>query len=178
MRTRPGAARLLLAGLAAGLVLMLGTPSAAAHNEVTSTVPADGERVGTTPSSVVLTFSEPAIAMGTQIVVTGPTGDVTSGPPRLVDAMVAQDLQPGAPAGAYTVTWRATSGDGHPVSGTFAFTTDTAAPGSVPAGTPTPRGVPAEEARREPLVPSWGWIAAGVLVILGAVRLARQHRDD
>ena len=68
-----------------------------------------------TPSSVVLTFDEPAIAIGTKLVVTGPTGPVQTGAPQLVDNTVTQNLQPGAPAGAYTVEWRITSTDGHPI---------------------------------------------------------------
>ena len=39
-------------------------------------------------SVVILTFNEPAIALGTQLAVTGPSGLVSSGDPRLVDNTV------------------------------------------------------------------------------------------
>ena len=100
---------------------------ASAHNVLRSTSPADSSTVDTVPAEVVLTFDEPAIAMGTTIVVTGPDGAVSDGSPRLVDNTVSQPLKPGAPAGEYTVEWRVTSADGHPITGTFAFSARSAA---------------------------------------------------
>ena len=118
--------RLLTATLAAAVLatvgLAIGASPASAHNVLKSTAPEDKATVAHTPSSVVLTFDEPAIAIGTKLVVTGPTGPVQVGAPQLVDNTVTQNLQPGAPAGAYTVEWRITSVDGHPISGVFAFT--------------------------------------------------------
>ena len=95
-------------------------------------------------------------------------------------------MQPQAPAGRYSVEWRVTSDDGHPVSGRFAFTaegaatgasagaTPSGAPASTAASTPTATPAPADAARREPLIPSWAWIVAGVIVIAGAIRLNRR----
>lgn len=167
------------AALAAGLVLALGAAPAYAHDELKSSNPADGATVATPPSQVVLTFEEPPVALGAQVVVTGPDGPVSSGSPRLVGDDVVSDLQPQAPAGRYSVAWRVTSDDGHPVSGTLAFTAQAAATGtspsaaaSTPAAAATP--APAEPARREPLIPSWGWIAAGVIAIVAAIRLNRR----
>jgi methionine-rich copper-binding protein CopC len=166
--------RLALVGLGAVLALVLEAGPAAAHVTLLSTVPADGQTVATTPGQVVLAFDQPALALGAQVVVTGPSGDVSVGPPKLVDTSVAEDLQPGAPAGRYTVAWRVTSADGHPVSGTFVFTSVAAGAGQAPAAS----APPADPSRREPLIPSWGWIVAGVIVILGAVRLARRSRPS
>jgi hypothetical protein len=111
-----------------------------------------------------LTFDEPAIAMGTQVVVTGPSGQVQQGQPRLIDNTITEDLQPGAPAGAYAVAWRVTSADGHPVSGTFSFSAKTAAatqppitPQTTPAATPTPT--------------QSGRIPASLKLIIGAVAI-------
>jgi methionine-rich copper-binding protein CopC len=126
--------RLLTATLAAAVlaagVLAIGASSAWAHNVLKSTSPEDKATVAHTPSNVVLTFDEPAIAIGTKLVVTGPTGPVQVGAPQLVDNTVTQNLQPGAPAGAYTVEWRITSADGHPISGVFAFTARAAGDGT------------------------------------------------
>jgi methionine-rich copper-binding protein CopC len=166
--------RLALVALAAVIMVVLDAGPASAHVTLLSTVPADGQTVATTPGEVVLAFDQPALALGAQVVVTGPGGNVSVGAPRLVDTSVSADLRPGAPAGRYTVVWRVTSADGHPVSGTFVFTS--VAPG---AGTaPAPSAPPADPARRQPLIPSWGWIAAGVIVILGAVRVARRSRPS
>ena len=48
---------------------------------------------------------------------------------------------PELPAGEYTVEWRVTSADGHPINGEFSFAVRT---GSGPTSTPTP--VPTTEA--------------------------------
>ncbi len=174
--------RLLLACVGAALILVVSAAPAAAHNVLESTSPASGQTVNRTPTTVVLTFNNPAIAMGTQLLITGPDGNVAVGAPRLVDNTVAQDIAPGAAAGPYTVTWRVTSIDGHPISGTFTFTSKAAAAGSPPTATPSAPNpsvspTPATGTGREPLIPSWGWIIAGVLVILGAVRVARRNRS-
>lgn len=137
---RPAASARLVAMLAAvfgALVLLPLTASPAqAHDALVSTSPADGATVATPPEEVVLTFNEPALAVGTQLVVRGPDGPVQRGKPRLVDATVRQAIATGSPAGRYTVTWRVTSADGHPVSGTFSFTA-TAAGSGVPSPSAT-----------------------------------------
>ena len=134
----------LAAVLGTAVVSLIATAvPASAHDVLRSTNPADGAVVDRLPDRVVLTFDEPALAIGTEVVVTGPAGPVSDGPPQLVDAEVRQPVRAG-PAGRYTVLWRVTSADGHPVSGTFAFTTEqagtsspTTAPTSTPATTPT-----------------------------------------
>ncbi len=170
--------RTTAAALGAGLVLALVAAPAYAHDELKSSNPVDGAMVATPPAQVVLTFEEAPVALGAQVVVTGPDGPVSSGTPRLAGDDVVADVQPQAPAGRYTVEWRVTSDDGHPVSGTFGFTAQAAAAGasSAPAATPAATPAPAEAPRREPLIPSWGWIAAGVIAIVAAIRLNRQSR--
>jgi methionine-rich copper-binding protein CopC len=113
----------LLLTLLVGLTLVSVAGPAWAHDVLRSSSPADGTHVERPPAEVVLTFDEPALTVGTEVLVTGPSGAVATGPPRLVDNEVRQSLTPG-PAGAYTVVWRVTSADGHPVSGTFGFTAD------------------------------------------------------
>ncbi|MBO3094852.1 copper resistance CopC family protein [Cellulomonas dongxiuzhuiae] len=121
-------------GVLAALVLLmavLGAAPAAAHNTLRSTDPAEGSTVATPPTQVTLTFDQPAVELGTQVVVTGPDGVVVSdGPAQLVDASVVQPLvATPLPAGTYAVDWRVTSADGHPLSGslTFAVTAPAAA---------------------------------------------------
>ena len=106
----------------AALALYAGAAPAGAHNALTSSAPVSAATESIAPAAVVLTFDQPVIASGTRVVVTGPDGPVQTGQPRLVDNTVTQPLEPAAPAGNYTVTWRVTSVDGHPVSGTFGYT--------------------------------------------------------
>ncbi len=171
----PGHAVRALAALGAGLALALVAGPAYAHDELRSSTPADGATVATAPSQVVLTFEEPPVALGAQVVVTGPDGAVSTGSPRLDGDDVVADVQPGAPAGRYRVEWRVTSDDGHPVSGSFAFTAQAAASGAAPSAVAaSPTAAPAEAPRRAPLIPSWGWIAAGIIAIVAAIRLNRR----
>jgi methionine-rich copper-binding protein CopC len=158
-----GRALLVLAG--AVLTLVVGAVPASAHDVLTATLPADGTRVARTPGEVVLTFDQPAVAMGTQVLVTGPTGQVQVGPARLVDSTVTQTVAGGAPAGAYTVAWRVTSADGHPVSGAFTFTSADAGTGTPPTVSPAPATAP-------PARPGRPWGVAGVLAAVAVVVVA------
>jgi copper resistance protein C len=174
----PRTARRTLRALGAGLLLSLAvglTTPAYAHDELESSNPADGATLATAPSQVVLTFEEAPVDLGLQVVVTGPDGPVSAGSARIQGADVVQDVQPQAPAGRYTVEWRVTSDDGHPVSGRFGFTAQAAgSPASAGAPTPAATPAPAEAPRRDPLIPSWAWIIAGVIVIVAAIRLNRR----
>jgi copper resistance protein C len=175
MRWRLLAATLATAVLAiAGLVI--GASPASAHNVLKSTSPADGQKVASTPSSVVLTFDEPAIAIGTKLVITGPEGPVQIGKPSLVDNTVTQDLQPGSPAGAYTVDWRVTSADGHPISGSFTFMAEAAGgPSTAPSLAPQPS--PAATAPTARGSSGLWLVAAAILVVAsGLIAISRRRR--
>ncbi|MGO4604298.1 copper resistance CopC family protein [Terrabacter sp. 2YAF2] len=128
-------ALLVLLGSAVTLVVAAGP--AAAHDVLVSTAPANGSTVAQTPSKIVLTFTDPALSIGTQMVVTGPAGSVAIPKPRLVDNTVVQDLPGSSPAGRYTVLWRVTSADGHPVSGQISFTSRAASAPKAPETTGT-----------------------------------------
>lgn len=115
--------RRVLALLAGALLVLLPALPAQAHDRLSTTAPADGATVAAAPTSVVLTFEEPAVALGSKVLVTGPGGAVVStGDPQFVDDTVTQQLTGDLPAGTYRVEWRVTSDDGHPVSGTFTYT--------------------------------------------------------
>lgn len=130
----------LLALVLAGTLAVLGAPAALAHDVLVSTSPQDGSTVAATPDKVTLTFDNPAIATGTVIQVKGPGGEVQTGKPQLVDDTVSQAIAPGAPAGRYTVLWRITSIDGHPVSGTLSFTSSAKGAGTPVATTQAASG--------------------------------------
>ena len=146
-------AEVLATVLSAVAVTLIATAvPASAHDVLRSTDPADGTVVDRLPDRVVLTFDEPALAIGTEVVVTGPAGPVSDGPPQLVDAEVRQPVRAG-PAGRYTVLWRVTSADGHPVSGTFAFTTQqgsAASPTATPGTTTAPSTSPSSASTTTP----------------------------
>lgn len=131
------AAGVLAVVMAAALVLqVLGwalAGPAAAHGALSSTSPTDGERLQTAPTEVVLNFNEIPLALGTAAAVTDASGTVVStGQLQVDERRLTQQLQPDLPAGEYRIAWRATSADGHPVSGELGFTVavsgDTAAP--------------------------------------------------
>jgi copper resistance protein C len=154
------------------LAVWVGASPVLAHNTLTSTNPADQEMVQSPPQAVVLTFDVSVIVTGTQVVVTGPSGQVQQGEPRLAENTVSQDLQPGAPAGTYTVAWRVTSADGHPVSGTFSFT-------AKPAATQLPTGPqtfpPTTPNQTQPTrMPGWLKLVVGVVAIIFAITVARR----
>ena len=165
------AGRLVVGLSGAAILLVLTTPSASAHNVLVGSSPADRASVARTPSEVVLTFNEPAVAMGTQLVVVGPRGPVGQGTPRLVDRTVTQGLAGGAPAGDYTVEWRVTSADGHPVSGVLHFTARAAGAGEssvAPSRSPEPTATSSTPGRR------WWWVA--VVLVAAALTSAVWRR--
>jgi methionine-rich copper-binding protein CopC len=125
------------------------------HAQLLATTPADGDTVETV-AEVTLTFSEDVNEQFVQVRVDGPGGDEADGDPAVDGQDVTQALSPDLAAGEHRVTYRVVSVDGHPVSGTFSFTTTegpgpasptdsptTAAPSDTPSATasaPSPSG--------------------------------------
>jgi copper transport protein len=130
--TRSRLVRLVVAALALVFSgIALATP-AWAHAELVSSTPANGSRLEAPPRSVELTFTESV--------------DLVDGGLRLLDAAGATVATPEPVAsgrtvtwpmpstlgrGAYVVTWRVVSSDGHPVDGAFTFGVG-AAPAALP----------------------------------------------
>lgn len=158
------------------LFTLYGTPQAAwAHNALIGTTPVAGTQVEVAPATVVLTFNEPAVNTGTKVLVTGPDGLATVGDPVLVDNTVRQDLKAGLPAGDYTVEWRVTSADGHPISGSFSFRAKAGSAGDLPttvgpsATAEGPSATPTTTGNDEPAQRSgWLWLLAVVPIGLAA----------
>ncbi len=165
----------LLLGLACALGLTLLLPAAAsAHDVLQATDPGDGATVATLPGTVSLTFSEPPLAMGTQVIVTGPSGDVSEGATSIDGGVVSQALSPSAPGGNYTVTYRVTADDGHPVTGRFTFYASTGLDGAPAASArtePAPAPVLADEASTSTAADSGGLFVPIMLTIVGATVL-------
>ena len=121
--------------------VVLGAPAAQAHNVLQSTDPAAGSTVPYVPETVSLTFNEPVLFVGTTIMVhTADDVMVNIGPPILVDNTVSQAVTGELPAGEYTVIYRVTSADGHPIEDQFTFTAAESMTygATTPAPSPTP----------------------------------------
>jgi methionine-rich copper-binding protein CopC len=123
VRSRVVVAHGLLAILLAALGSLIWAPAASAHDELLDLQPGNKVVLSTPPTEVQLVFGAAVLAMGTQIRVTGPKGNVVSTGPVSVDqGTVVEKLTGGLGDGVYRVDWRVTSSDGHPVSGTYTFT--------------------------------------------------------
>ena len=174
----------------AGLLGGAGPVGAAliAHAQLVSTTPADGDTLETA-DTVTLTFSEDINAQFLQVRVEGPGGDETDGDPvadgRDVVQALAADLLPGE----HRVTYRVVSVDGHPVSGTFAFTTTgpsaAASPTASASAAATQRATPtaSTDAASAPAETAPGWVVAAlvgliVLVVVGAATMLLRRRRD
>ena len=138
----------------AAAAVLVGAGAAQAHNTLVSTDPAEGATVAAAPARVTLTFNEPARSLGTEVVVTAPDGTTVSTGDAVLDGVtVSQDVTGSLPAGAYTVTWRVTSADGHPLEGVLSFTaTGATTVGGDPAAAVTPTPTPAPTAMPTPSI--------------------------
>ncbi|NJP99178.1 hypothetical protein HCK00_01030 [Streptomyces sp. PLAI1-29] len=120
---------------AAALAGLLATASpAAAHAALTGSSPGQGAVVDSAPERVTLTFSESVTlsggsgspgSPGSSVQVFDPRGGRadTGRAPLPSDGGTRYDvpLRPGPAEGTYTVSWRAVSADGHPISGAFTY---------------------------------------------------------
>jgi methionine-rich copper-binding protein CopC len=122
MRTHKRLAGLLVVLATAALSVIATAPVATAHAELESTTPKQGSTLQRLPQQVTLTFSEP-IRTPAFVEVTGPgSTNVASGGVQVRDEVLTQRLGDTAGGGAYSLSYRVTSADGHPISGTVRFT--------------------------------------------------------
>lgn len=116
--------------LAAGVVT--GAATASAHATLQESSPAAGEVLAELPGVVELTFDE-SVGTPAEVVVLDPDGDpIEVGRPSILDATMWVEIVPSAsPAeGTYTVSYQATSEDGHLVSGSLGFSVGAPSGGS------------------------------------------------
>ncbi|CAB4845914.1 MAG: hypothetical protein F2911_08275 [Actinobacteria bacterium] len=117
----------LAAALVAGVLViagnLLGAPGASAHDRMTGSTPADGSVVTAPPAQIRMTFTDEVVTIGVAVIVVGPDGvRVARGKPVVDGLAVTQGLVPLTVSGAYTVSYRVVSSDGHPISGKLRFT--------------------------------------------------------
>ncbi|MGY4544026.1 methionine-rich copper-binding protein CopC [Arthrobacter sp. UYNi723] len=138
--------RLRLAAAAAVLLPAALTASPAlAHDALSSTAPAQDAVLTTGPDTVSLTLTQPPTDSATLnlsvITVTDGAGTtVSDGTVTVSGPTLSTRTAPGTP-GAYTVSWRAVSSDGHPIEGKYSFTVQGLAQTSA-AAAPTAPAVP------------------------------------
>lgn len=117
--------RVALATSLAGLLLIPTAGSAAAHARLEASDPAAGTVLTAQPPTVSLTFNEPVeVNDGVIEVFDDRFNRVDSGHVTAIGqgrTRLQIGLRPGLARGTYTVSWHASSGDTHPVSGSFRF---------------------------------------------------------
>jgi methionine-rich copper-binding protein CopC len=167
--------RRLLSAVAAALLLggftVLAAGPAAAHSVLIAVDPPDGAHLATGPARVTFTFNENLQPSFPSVTVVGPDGNLWSkGQPAVdgPDASIAVGEL--GPAGKYTMAYRVTSADGHPVSGTRSFILTE--PGH---GTPGPKASTAAESGGgggSGGVPVWVFIVGAVVLFGGGLAFA------
>jgi copper resistance protein C len=183
---RAGFLRTVAVGLLAGLALLLGSTPALAHTKLLSSDPADGASLDSAPQHVSLTFNETMTPGFSTITVVGPDGaHYETGQVGAEGGTVSIALLPLSPAGRYEIGYRVVSADGHPVTGSVAFTLTTPGPGATtptpePSAAPVATAVPppaAAPAESDGGMPVWPWILGAVVLVGGgavaALRLGR-----
>ncbi|MDJ0113747.1 copper resistance protein CopC, partial [Rhodococcus erythropolis] len=99
------------------------------------------------------------------LTVTGPDGNLwTKSDPSVEGPTVSADLGDLGPTGVYTIAYRVTSADGHPVNGTLTFTLTEAG-----SGTPGAAAASSTGESESGSMPVWIFIVAGVVVFGGAL---------
>jgi len=177
--------RTALAGAAVAVAAMLAVAApASAHDELVSSSPAFDEQLSTAPEQVVLTFSDNLLELegnsGTAMTVTDESGtDWVGGDPVLNADTVTVPLKSGMPNGAYTVTWKVVSSDGHPTSGDYAFSlaaadaapspTATTSESAAPVETTAPASSEATQAPAEAEAAPWPLLIGLGVVLLAAI---------
>ena len=188
-RSVPGPRRwqVLVVGALLAVLLGTGTSPAQAHDGLVGTTPLNTEVLTAAPATVELTFTAEPLPLGTEVLVVGADGTpVSTGAAEIRGTSVVQAVTGSLPSGDYTVEWRSTSSDGHPLTGSFTFTvaagSSSVAPSSIapsPAAAGTTDTVTATASADQPTddgLPT-GWLVAGVLAlgVVGALVAVRRR---
>lgn len=179
-RGRPRLAHLLAVGTTAlvlALSALISAGPAWAHAARIAGDPADNAALPQAPARVSATFNETMQPEFAAMTVVGPDGTQwADGAPAVDGAVISIGVRPGAPAGTYTVNYRATSADGHVVTGSWPFqvTTGATAPATTPAASATSQAAPASPAPTG--LPAWPFAVGAIAVVAaGAVWAVRRR---
>ena len=108
----------------AALAAVMAPLAASAHAFLEKADPRVGSVVASAPPAIRLKFTQGVVVPFCRVTVTGPPGFGGAGAPHAVPGdplSLAVDLKGRAPAGTYTVRWRALSVDTHVTEGDFSF---------------------------------------------------------
>ena len=162
--------RLALAAIVLALVAMAAPAVASAHATRIAVDPPENATLTTGPGQVSATFNEQLQTSFAAMTVVGPDGNLwSSGEPRVHGAVIAVDLRPLGPVGAYTVNYRVTSADGHVVTGSWSFRLTV-------AGNGTPGLPAASSSGGADGMPVWPFAVAGVLLVGAGAWWAQRRR--
>lgn len=168
-----------LFGLSAVWLLLLCAP-ALAHARLEEAYPGDGDVLSEPPGQVQLRFSEPIEAEFSPVEVYDQQDNRVDEDDARVSSnnsnLLVIDLEE-LPEGSYTVNWRVTSADGHPVSGANEFVVDPSAADAGDPIEPVEKSAEQEEAGSVfGVVPVTvlGVLLVGALVVGGLVVLRRR----
>jgi len=183
---RPWGLRLVTAALIGLLAISWSAGSANAHTKVSGSTPADGATV-TSLDSVSVTFVDPVLGKFASIAMTAEDDQpVPLSEPAVKSDTVTATLPGGSPGpGRYVVSYRAVALDGHPITGSIAFTLDPPqaaserpSPSAVVA-TPSPSPEAATPASRQDtgpsLLPAAGLGVMAALLVGVGLRLLRRR---
>ncbi|HET7479980.1 MAG TPA: copper resistance protein CopC [Rubrobacteraceae bacterium] len=183
-----------LLGLSVLWLLLLCGP-ALAHAGILKASPEYDEDVSKPPEQVRIRFNESVEAAFSPMEVFNQQGkrvdldDANTDPDN--SAVLVASLNPNLPSGTYTVKWRVTSADGHPINGKYKFTVKSAgeAGESQPAGTreqeqaasqekpkPAARGGSGSGSSTANSVWLYSGIGLGALAVVALVGVALQRR--
>ena len=172
------AVRVLLLLLVALGALLAPAGPASAHAALLGSTPAPGSIIGTSPSEIVVTFSETVTPVTGRVQVLDPAGKRISGEPTVAGSTLRIPIRRATqPLGTYLVSYRVISADSHPVGGaiTFSIGAPSASP-PAPADEKTHRSV----AVATPVTRFLGYagltLAAGPALFLAALWPRRRSR--
>jgi copper resistance protein C len=173
------------AALVTGFIFALPV-AAVAHTELVSSSPADRATVTTVPTEVQLTFSEePGAEFSKVAVLDAARGHHEVGAATTAGRVVTQRVDALSP-GIHTISYRVTSPDGHPTTGTVTFTVAAqpapvseqstsadAASGATATATSASRAsasrASAESGEDSGGLSGWAWVGIGLALAAGIV---------
>ena len=144
----------VLGAAVAALALVLCGAPAAAHAELISVSPADGEVLDAAPTEVVLTFSEPVSLTGGSVRVLDDDAEDVSTGTTMENETITAALADGLADGTYTVVFEVISVDSHRIGGASVFH----------VGAPTSEGLAGEDLDLAGDEAGWG-VRAGAVTL-------------
>lgn len=146
--TTKSAASAVIALLVACLLGFAGAAPAQAHDQLVQSSPAPDSALDASPTDITLSYSANIMEIGPMIVLQDAAGqDWATGEPVIDGTTVTSTIDEALPDGAYAINWRVVSSDGHPITGTIAFTIgDPAADAPAVEATPDAESGAASEA--------------------------------